>query len=113
MNNKRFFLSISLLIQLLNALFFIWIILIISKFSSQGIDLVPLHYTIYFGSDLIGSKHKLLILPSLSLILTNLNLFLAHLFFKKELFLSYLLIGAGFLLQVFLGLGAFFIIRNI
>lgn len=53
-------------------------------------DLVPLHYTIYFGVDLLDVQAKLYLYPAFGLIILIVNSVLAW-FFKKEQLLHYFL----------------------
>lgn len=64
-------------------------------------DLIPLHYTIYFGIDLIDYKNRLFLYPSLGLIILGVNSILTYLI-KKEKLIGYFLIFGGFLAQIFI-----------
>lgn len=64
-------------------------------------DLIPLHYTIYFGIDLIDYKNRLFLYPSLGSIILGINSILTHLI-KKEKLIGYFLIFGGFLAQIFI-----------
>lgn len=57
-------------------------------------DLVPLHYTIYFGIDLIDDKTKLFAYPILGAAILAVNAILAYIF-RAERLIGYILLGAG------------------
>jgi len=64
----------------------------------QSTDLIPLHYTIYFGIDLIDYKAKIFIYPLTGLMTILVNTFLAYLF-KKEKLLGFFLTSTSVLVQ--------------
>ena len=76
-------------------------------------DIIPLHYSIYFGTDLIGSKSKLFILPGAAGLFLIIDFFLASLFRKKDPLASVLLIVAGTCLQAIAFVASIPIIHNI
>lgn len=53
--------------------------------------LIPLHYNLYFGVDLIGNKYEILKLPLVGLVILFLNFFLSSIFFRREKLVSYFL----------------------
>lgn len=65
-------------------------------------DLVPLHYSIYFGIDLLGPWYKIFVLPVLGVVFFLVNSILGFLLYHLERILSYLLVVASVLVQVFL-----------
>ncbi len=59
----------------------------------QGADnIIPLHYTIYFGIDLLGPAVQLLVLPVGVTIIAVVNTIVAVLLFKQKRILSYILL---------------------
>jgi hypothetical protein len=69
-------------------------------------ELIPLHYNIYYGIDLYGSWNEIFILPAAGLIILLVNYPAAFFLYNKHKILSYFLVGAGFLLTVYLFLAA-------
>jgi len=65
-------------------------------------DLVALHYSIYFGIDLIGPWYKIFNLPIIGFVFLLINSFLGFLLYHLEKILSYFLVIASVLIQVFL-----------
>ena len=57
----------------------------------RALDLTPLHYTIYFGIDLIGNKIKLFLYPLFGLLIITLNTIIS-LTTKREPLISYFLL---------------------
>ncbi len=76
-------------------------------------DIIPLHYSIYFGTDFIGSKSKLFILPGAAGIFLLVDFSLAYIFKKKDPLISLLLVIAGACLQVMTFVASIPIIQNI
>ena len=64
-------------------------------------DLVPLHYNIYFGIDLIGYKSNLFFYPLLGLVIIIVNSILSWLL-RIEKLIGYFLIMSAVLAQVFI-----------
>ena len=79
----------------------------------RAADIIPLHYSIYFGTDFIGSKSKLFILPGAAGIFLLVDFSLAFIFKKKDPFISLLLIIAGACLQIVTFAASIPIIQNI
>ena len=87
-------LTLNLLLNVGLWLFLIWQV---EKFS----PLIPLHYNIYFGIDLLGPWYQIFLLPILGLAIFLFNLFLGIIFFKPERrLISYFLVGAATLVQL-------------
>jgi hypothetical protein len=62
---------------------------------------IILHYNVYFGVDIIGDWWQAYFLPATGVIMLLINAILAHFFYKrKERIASYLLLLAGFVIQV-------------
>lgn len=57
----------------------------------KALDLTPLHYTIYFGIDLIGNKIKLFLYPLFGLLIIMINVVIS-LIIKKEPLIRYFLL---------------------
>lgn len=74
-------------------------------------DLIPLHYNIYFGVDLIGNKEQVFKLPLIGAIVFLVNYFLAGLIYRSEKFASYILIFASLAVAIVLSLAGMFILN--
>ncbi|MEK9166027.1 MAG: hypothetical protein AAB525_04205 [Patescibacteria group bacterium] len=74
-------------------------------------DLTPLHYTIYFGIDLIDYKSRLFLYPSLGLIILSINYILAYLI-KKEKLIGYFLVLSANLAQIFIFITEISLVTN-
>ena len=61
---------------------------------------IPLHYTIYFGIDLLGPWQWLFLLPGLGLVVLLVNSGLALPLFGRERIASYFLVVASALIQL-------------
>lgn len=77
----------------------IWIFVLI-KFGA-GMEAVVLHYNVEFGADLVDTWSKIFTIPVSALVFVIVNTLLAYLFYKLESFLSYIILIASFVLQVF------------
>lgn len=64
--------------------------------------LIPLHYNIYFGIDLLGPWYQIFVLPGVGLGIILVNLILGIFYFNREKILSYFLIGVGTIVQFLL-----------
>ena len=74
-------------------------------------DLVPLHYTIYFGPDLLDYKNKLFNYPIIGIIVLVANTTLAW-FFRKEKLLTYFLIFGAIVIQLLIFLTELALVIN-
>jgi len=74
-------------------------------------ELIPLHYNIYFGVDLIGLKNQIYKIPLMGLIFGVVNYFLGFLIYKQEKYASYILLGSSLLVMVVLFLASGFILN--
>jgi len=61
---------------------------------------IPLHYTIYFGIDLLGPWYRIFFLPAFGLTVLLVNGLLALLLFGRERTASYFLIVSSGLIQL-------------
>ncbi len=86
----------------------IWLILAFNIGSS--LEIIPLHYNIYFGIDLIGPWYKVFIIPTIGVIILFINILLSYIIYKKDKTISYFLMGASSLSQFVLLIGAVFVI---
>jgi len=91
----------------INLFFWIFLILKLNKLE----DIVPLHYNIYFGIDMIGSKAELLKMPALGLFILLVNIFLAFRIYKHERVNAYFLLFGNSLVQIFLLIAGILIIN--
>lgn len=71
---------------------------------------IILHYNIFFGIDLIGPWFKIYLIPLFGLICFFINFALSAIIYKRSKILSYLLIHASSLIQIFILLAVIFLI---
>ena len=93
--NIVFVLIFSLLINI-----FFWFSLWYLTMSYKGN--IPLHYSIYFGIDLLGNREEIFKLPFIALLIFLINFILSFILYKKEKIFSYFLLIASFTAQIFL-----------
>ena len=86
----------------------LWIIIIL--FIKPTNELLPLHYTIYFGIDRLGRWHEILFIPVFGSVVFFVNSFFASLFFKKEKLVTYFLIISSAFAQLLLFLAIILLI---
>ncbi len=91
---------------LLNVLLWFFIFSQIRNFF----EMIPLHYNIYFGIDLLDYWYKIFRLPALSLGFLILNYSLAFLAYQQEKILSYFLAGFTTFIQLIFILSTFLVI---
>lgn len=75
-------------------------------FLRPGPAPLTLHYTIYFGPDLLGEAWQVLTLPLVGLVLIFINGFLGFLIYRRDKFSAYFLLGILPVAQIFLWIGA-------
>jgi len=63
---------------------------------------VILHYSVYFGIDLIGQRYKVFLVPAVGSFIFLINFSLAVFFYKREKLISYLLSAITFFLMLLL-----------
>lgn len=78
----------------------LWAILFI-KFGLSR-EIVPLHASVIYGIDLVGSSRNVYQIPALGLVIVILNLYLARLFFHYEKLLAYFLAVSSVAVQALL-----------
>ncbi|MCL5435793.1 MAG: hypothetical protein M1275_01810 [Patescibacteria group bacterium] len=83
----------------------LWVLVLIK--TAGGGKPIPLHYSVIYGIDYVGSSFLLLELPAIGLFLFIVNFYLAAHLSGRERFLSRLVIFTSALLQCFLLLAAF------
>lgn len=89
----------------------IWILLYFKFFPLRSLgDLVPLHYNVYFGIDLVGKWYKIFIIPLAGFIIFLINLILYCTLYLKEKMIKYFLGIAGLFSQIVLLIASFTII---
>lgn len=78
--------------------------LILWKIMPIGLQrgIIPLHYNVYFGVDLLGRWFGVLYLPILGVILLIANMFFARLLWSKERLLSFFFAATALLLEIVL-----------
>lgn len=89
--------------------FFNFFYIYLSLQTKEG--LIPLHYNIYFGVDLLGSKDQIFKLPFVALFVLIINYFLAKTIYEQEKYLSYILVNVSLLVAVILFSAAIFILN--
>lgn len=87
----------------------IWVYLFIRRINSSSP--VILHYNLFFGVDSLGDYNKLFLLPLIGLFFLFLNSFLGYFFYKVERLASYLLTINILIVQIFLLLSGYLIIK--
>lgn len=101
------FVRINLFFSLfVNILIWLWLSLASRDFA----ELIPLHYNIYFGIDLLGYWYQIFLLPLSGLVIFLLNFWLGLIIYQKEKILGHFLAGAGSVIQVLIALGSVFIV---
>ena len=105
LKNQKLIIGLGLSV-IINAFIWLWFIFIFRNMN----DLIPLHYTIYFGIDLIGEKVKIFILPQVGLFIIIVNNFLSLLLYHKEKLVSYFLTYSALLCNFFLLLAGYLIV---
>ncbi|MBI4360004.1 MAG: hypothetical protein HY564_02840 [Candidatus Jacksonbacteria bacterium] len=94
----------SLLVNL-----FVWLY---TYFQYRGAtDLAPLHYTIYFGIDLIDDKTKLFAYPIFGITILALNSLLS-LVLRTERLIGYILLGSALVGQILIALAEISLVVN-
>lgn len=96
--NLKIFLIVSGSVLFLNALS--W--LIIWKMFPLSAVPYAVHYSVLSGADIFGTTNTLFVLPFLGAIITGINMIIALLLRKKEVFLSYIFLVMSFIIQVLL-----------
>ncbi|OGY47236.1 MAG: hypothetical protein A3J62_03535 [Candidatus Buchananbacteria bacterium RIFCSPHIGHO2_02_FULL_38_8] len=91
------FIQVNLFLSLLINMA-LWLVLIGRRSSFS--DLIPLHYNIYFGIDLLGYWYEIFLLPIFGLLVLLANFILGLPLFSRERILAYFLIGASSLAQL-------------
>lgn len=91
----------------------IWAFLYL-KFSPLGgsENVLPLHYNIYFGVDLIGEWSRVFIMPLVGVIFIVINFLIADIIYLRDKVIGYFLAGTGLLAQLLL-FGAAFMVAMI
>ncbi len=99
-------LILSLLLNLAN-----WLFLYLRLFPLvKNASAIPLHYTVYFGIDLLGPPIRIFLLPLLGFLVILINFILAYRLAPSDKFLSNYLAGATLLIEILLILGSAFLI---
>lgn len=98
----RLILTILVLSFLINIA--LWIFLRV--FIRPGPVPLTLHYTIYFGPDLLGEAWQALTIPLVGLVIIFINIILGFLIYLRDRFTAYFLISILLVVQVFLWIGA-------
>ena len=102
--------KILLILFLVSLLINLILYLVIYLGIKPSAELLVLHYSVYFGIDLIGQWYKLYLMPAVGSFLFLVNFSLALFFYKKEKIVSYLLTGATVLIEAFLVVGGVLLI---
>ena len=74
-------------------------------------SLIPLHYNIYFGVDLIDNKYQIFKLPLIALVVLTINCYLGKLVYKQEKLVSYILVWASLAVMIILVFAGVFILN--
>lgn len=109
-SSKDIFLSIGAFLGLaLNLLMWVFVYLKVKPSS----EMVALHYNIYSGIDLIGEWWKFYTIPAIGFFIFATNQLLAKYCSSREKILSYMLVAAHILVQLYLIWEIFLIIKFI
>ena len=88
---------------------FIWIFLIQNQ--KENSHPIILHYNLFFGVDHLGNYEKIYLIPLSGLIIIIVNSILGHLLYLKEKLAAYLLVFIIFIIQIFLLINSYLIIK--
>jgi len=99
--------AILFLSVLLNV--FIWIFLLQNQ--KENTYPIILHYNLFFGVDYLGNYEKIYLIPLSGLIIIIINLILGHLLYLKEKLAAYFLVFIIFIIQIFLLINSYLIIK--
>ncbi len=79
-----------------------------SRLGSSG-DIIPLHYNIYFGVDLVGEWKKVFVVPLAGAFFILINFLVSDIVYLRDRVIGYFLAGTGLFIQIIL-LGASFMV---
>lgn len=82
--------------------------LFVSNQVQPSSDVVPLHYNIYFGIDLLGPWWYVLLFPAVGTVTCVANAFLAALLMRRDTVAAHFVAIANPAIQLFLLLGSYF-----
>ncbi len=86
----------------------IWLLLYFNFFPLREFgEVVPLHYNVYFGIDLIGKWYKIFTIPLAGFFIILINLILYSFIYLKEKIIKYFLGVATLISQILLLIAAF------
>ena len=105
---KQWFLSVTVTNLVLNAVF--WLLLIARALPTT--ESVPLHYSLTFGIDWLGSWGNLFIYPVLGFLLICINTYLATLVQSINKFLSVVLVLLPAFAHIIVGVSVYMLLRN-
>lgn len=88
---------------------FIILFLFAFKILQKSTDFVPLHYTIFFGIDLVASKWNVLVFPLVGFLVAIINSFLAWVSYKPFKFAAILFLWSSFIGEFLLIFGLFLV----
>lgn len=106
---NRYLVSLTVFAALVNAA--IWVLL--RRTPEPQEELVPIHYNIYFGIDLVGEWKHLYALPVAGAVVWLCNTALAFLFMRKETVVAYFLVVSNLMLQGMLLFTTYLILTQI
>lgn len=101
----RYLLALLALSLFLNLGLYVFLVLAV-KIGSEPL---VLHYSVYFGIDLIGEWYQIYFMPVVGTFIFIINIFLALFFYLKERLAGYLLAGSCFLAELFLAVSGFLV----
>lgn len=88
---------------------FTWIFLFYSQ--KENNHPIILHYNLFFGVDYLGNYEKIYLIPLAGLAIIIVNSILGHLLYLREKLASYFLIFIVFIIQIFLLIDSYLIIK--
>lgn len=89
---------------------FAWVLLIFHGLPFRGEALVPLHYTIYFGVDLVGPWYQIFVPALFGLLALLINFSIILRIYEARRVLAYTYAGVTVFLELILLAAAFFIL---
>lgn len=107
--HNRLFITTLFVSLCINGGLWFWL----SSRLEPSVEAIPLHYTIYFGIDLVGPWWYRFGFPAAGLGVIIVNGGLAMLLYERKRFLTGLLLFVSFVVQVLLAVSAYFSVTNV
>ena len=85
------------LAAILNLFSWVWLMVQIPDMGGQ----MFLHYNVLFGVDYIGEGWRMFLVPLLGLVIFIINMLASWILYRRDVFMSYILVGVTALCQIF------------